>query len=50
MPHTAIIEAIRGIALSGDAITQYGSQILIGLGWLAAALLLASATYPFTED
>jgi ABC-2 type transport system permease protein len=50
VPHTALIEAIRGIALFGDPITEYGTQLLIGLGWLAAALLIASLFYRFTEE
>ncbi len=40
MPHTALIEAIRGIALTGANITQNATQVLVGVGWLAASLLL----------
>lgn len=50
VPHTALIEAIRGIALTGANITQYGTQVLVGAGWLAVALLVASLAYRFTDE
>ena len=50
VPQAAVIEVIRGIVSNGDAITQYGKQILIGIGWLAAALTVAPLVYRFTED
>lgn len=50
VPHAAVIEAIRGIVLNGDAITAYGRQVLIGIAWLGAALTLAPLTYRFTDD
>lgn len=50
VPHTALIEVIRGIALFGDPINGYSTQLLIGLGWLAGALLIASIFYRFTDD
>lgn len=50
VPHTALIDAIRGIALTGDAITRYGPQLLIGVGWLAVAFTAAALTYRFTEE
>jgi ABC-type polysaccharide/polyol phosphate export permease len=50
VPHTALIEAIRGIALTGAPITDYGRQILIGTGWLGLALVVAALAYRFTED
>jgi ABC-2 type transport system permease protein len=50
VPHAAVIEVIRGIVSNGDAITQYGPQILIGIGWLVAALTVAPLAYRFTED
>ena len=50
VPHTALIEVIRGIALTGDAITGYGGQLLIGAGWLVAAFTAAALFYRFTED
>jgi ABC-type multidrug transport system permease subunit len=50
VPHTALIEAIRGIALTGVPITDYGRQVLIGAGWLALALVVAALAYRFTEE
>jgi ABC-2 type transport system permease protein len=50
IPHTALIEIIRGIALSGDAITGYGHELLIAIAWLAGAFALAALFYRFTED
>jgi ABC-2 type transport system permease protein len=50
VPHTALIEAIRGIALTGASITDYGRQVLIGTGWLALAFVVAALAYRFTED
>jgi ABC-2 type transport system permease protein len=49
VPHTALIEAIRGIALTGAPITHYGTQILVGAVWLAVALTVAALAYRFTE-
>src|ERR671918_870586 len=50
IPHTALIEIIRGIALFGDAITGYGHELLIGAGWLVVAFAAAALFYRFTDD
>lgn len=50
VPHTALIEIIRAIALNGDPITGYGQQLLIGAGWLVAAFIIASLSFRFTDD
>jgi ABC-2 type transport system permease protein len=50
VPHTALIEAIRGITLTGESVAAYGHQILIGAGWLAVALTIASLAYRFTDE
>jgi ABC-2 type transport system permease protein len=50
IPHAALIEVIRGIALTGDSIAAYGPQLLIGAGWLAGAFTVAALSYRFTED
>lgn len=50
VPHTALIQAIRGIALTGTNISAYTRQILIGAVWLVAALISAAFAYRFTED
>jgi ABC-2 type transport system permease protein len=50
VPHTALIEIIRAIVLTGETITGYGPQLLIGTGWLAAAFTAAALSYRFTES
>lgn len=50
IPHAALIEVIRGIALTGDAISAYGGQVLIGAGWLVAAFTAAALAYRFTDE
>ena len=50
VPHTALIEIIRGITFTGDPITGYGQQITIGAGWLAVAFTAAALFYRFTEQ
>jgi ABC-2 type transport system permease protein len=50
VPHTALIQAVRGIALSGESIGQYGTQVLIGAGWLALTLVLAARAYRFRDE
>jgi ABC-type multidrug transport system permease subunit len=50
IPQTALIEAVRGIALTGAGITHYGTQVLIGAGWLVVALAVAARAYRFTEE
>jgi ABC-2 type transport system permease protein len=50
VPFTAIIKAIRGIVLTGAPITDYGTQLLIGLAWLAVVFALAVRLYRFTDD
>jgi len=50
VPHTALIEAIRGIALTGESITAYGHQALVGTAWLAVAFTIAVLAYRFTDE
>jgi ABC-2 type transport system permease protein len=50
VPHTALIEAIRGIALTGESITAYGHQLLVGAAWLIGALTIAALAYRFTDE
>ena len=50
VPHTALIEVIRGITLHGDPISGYGQQLLVGAGWLILAFAAATLFYRFTED
>lgn len=50
VPHTALVQIIRGITLHGDTITGYGEQLLIGAGWLVVSFTAATLSYRFTED
>jgi ABC-2 type transport system permease protein len=50
IPFTSLIEAIRGIALTGASITAYGQQVLIAAGWLAIAFTLAVKAYRFARE
>jgi ABC-type multidrug transport system permease subunit len=50
VPHTALIEAVRGIALTGAPITQYGTEVLVGAAWLAVALIIATFAYRFSDE
>jgi ABC-2 type transport system permease protein len=50
IPHAALIDVIRGIALTGDSIADYGRQLLIGVGWLIAAFAAAALSYRFTDE
>lgn len=50
VPHTSLIEAIRGIALTGADITRYGTQVLVAAAWLAVTLTVASRAYRFTDE
>lgn len=50
VPHTSLIEAIRGIALTGADITRYGTQVLVGAAWLAVTLTVAARAYRFTDE
>ena len=50
LPYTALIEAIRGIALTGASVTAYGELVLVGLAWLVALFVVATRAYRFTEE
>jgi hypothetical protein len=49
-PVQPVVETVRGVALGQAPITRYGHQVLIALGWLAVALLLAARLYKLTEE
>ncbi|MGH8946221.1 MAG: ABC transporter permease [Acidimicrobiia bacterium] len=50
VPYTSLIEAIRGIALTGNSIGAYPEQILIGLAWLIVVFTVAALAYRFTDE
>lgn len=49
VPYAALIEALRGIALTGASVTAYGPQVAVGIAWLAATFAVASRVYRFAE-
>lgn len=50
VPFAAPVKAIRGIAVDGVGISGYGTETLIGLGWLLIAFALAATGYRFTRE
>lgn len=50
VPFASLIKAIRGIALDGVGITAYGTEALVGLGWLLVAFTLAAVGYRFDRE
>lgn len=50
VPFAAPIKAIRRIILDGTSITAYGTEALIGLGWLLIAFALAAKAYRFDRE
>ena len=50
VPYAALIEAIRGIALTGSSISAYGPQLAVGIAWLVAMFVVAAQAYRFTDD
>jgi ABC-2 type transport system permease protein len=50
VPFAAPIKAIRGMILDGTAVTAYGTEVLIGLGWLTVAFVLAATGYRFNRE
>lgn len=50
VPFAAPIKAIRAIVLDGASITTYGTETLIGIGWLLLAFALAATGYKFSRE
>lgn len=50
VPYTSLIEAIRGIALSGASVTAYGPQLAVGIAWLVAMFVVAARAYRFIDE
>jgi hypothetical protein len=50
VPYSSLVEAIRGIALTGASITEYGTQVAVGIAWLVVMFSMAASAYRFTED
>lgn len=50
VPFASPIEAIRGIILDGTPITSYGPEILVGVAWALAMLIVATTVYRFDQE
>ncbi len=50
LPFASLIEAIRGIALTGSSITAYGSQLAVGIAWLIVTFVTATRAYRFDRE
>jgi hypothetical protein len=49
VPYAALIEATRGIALTGASVTGCALQVAVGSAWLVAIFLVATRAYRFTH-
>lgn len=49
IPYTGLITTVRGIVLEGRALADFGSELAIGLGWIAVLLVAAARTYRFVK-
>jgi ABC-2 type transport system permease protein len=50
VPYSSLVEAIRGITLTGASITEYGTRVAVGIAWLVVMFSMAASAYRFTED
>lgn len=49
VPYAGLLATVRGIALDGAPITDFGPELAVGAGWLAVLFVLAVHHYRFTE-
>ena len=49
IPFTPMVEMLRGIALQGTSVTQFGHDLLVGCVWIVALLVIASRVYQLQE-
>jgi ABC-type uncharacterized transport system permease subunit len=49
IPFAAPFDTLRGIALDGASVTDYGSKLLIAAVWLVALAVLATRAYRLKE-
>lgn len=50
IPFTSIVQAIRNIILNGAGIVEVGGDVLVAIGWMFAALVLATRAYRMTTE
>jgi ABC-2 type transport system permease protein len=49
IPYTGLIATVRGLVLDGRPLTDFGSELAVGLAWIAVLLILAARTYRFVK-
>jgi ABC-2 type transport system permease protein len=49
IPYTGLIATVRGLVLDGRPLTDYGSDLAIGVIWIAILLLGAARAYRFVK-
>ncbi len=50
IPFAPMFDMLRGIALEGASIADYGRELLVGAAWVAALFLIATRVYRLKED
>lgn len=49
IPYTGLIATVRGIAVHGRPLTDFGPELAIGAGWLVLLFLAAARAYRFVK-
>lgn len=49
IPYTGLITTVRGIAIHGQPLSDFGPELVIGAGWLALLFVAASRAYSFVK-
>lgn len=49
IPYTGLITAVRGIAIHGQPLTDFGLELTIATGWMALLFLAAARAYRFVK-
>ena len=49
LPYTGLIATVRGIAIQGRPLTDFGPELLVGAAWMALLFLAAVRAYRFAR-
>jgi ABC-2 type transport system permease protein len=49
VPYTGLIATVRGVVLASRPLTDFGSELAIGVLWMGALLVAAARTYRFVK-
>jgi ABC-2 type transport system permease protein len=49
IPYTGLIATVRGIAINGQPLTDFGPELLVGAAWMALLLVAAVRAYRFAK-